>query len=50
VKGLRAWGGFEVDMTWKQGKLQSATIKNIAGTKCKVRYGNQIVSLQIKSG
>jgi alpha-L-fucosidase 2 len=50
VKGLRARGGFEVDIEWERGKLKSATIKNTSGTKCNVRYRNQIVSLQIKSG
>jgi alpha-L-fucosidase 2 len=50
IKGLRARGGFEVDIIWKQGKLKSATIKSITGTVCKVRYGNKTTSLQIKQG
>jgi alpha-L-fucosidase 2 len=50
VKGLRARGGFEVDIIWKQGKLKSATIKSITGTVCKVRYANKTASLQIKQG
>ena len=50
VKGLRARGGFEVDIRWKDGRLVAATIHSLAGEPCTVRYGKKTEKLNIERG
>jgi alpha-L-fucosidase 2 len=50
VKGLRARGGFECTIEWKNDKLLRATIKSTWGKVCTVRYGDQTVELTMKPG
>ena len=51
VTGLRARGGFEVDINWKDRRLTSATIRNISGSgSAKIRYGDTLTKLSLKPG
>ena len=51
ISGLRARGGYDVSIEWKDGKLVSASVKNISGNgQCKVRYGDKVVGVNLKKG
>jgi alpha-L-fucosidase 2 len=41
VKGLRARGGFEVDLAWDQGKLTRVSIQSLSDSPCVIQYANR---------
>jgi len=46
VSGLRARGGFTLDIAWKNGMLSEAYIKGSGDNSCIVRYGHKTVQIE----
>jgi alpha-L-fucosidase 2 len=50
VTGLRARGGFEVNIEWKDGKLVKAEIKSLLGNSCVVRANGKTTNYSPAKG
>ena len=52
IKGLRARGGYEVDIDWQDGKLTRATLRNVSSPigDCTVRYKSLVTKIAIPPG
>ena len=51
VTGLRARGAFDVEMTWREGRLTSATIRNLGETRdVRIRYSETLRRRTITKG
>ena len=44
MTGLRARGGFEVDLAWEQKHLSRVVIKSLNGNRCRVRAEGKFVT------
>jgi alpha-L-fucosidase 2 len=42
VRGLRARGGFQVDLDWSDGALESAVLLSDLGNKCLIRTDKRV--------
>lgn len=50
VKGLRARGGFTVDIKWEDGKIVAASLLSNIGGACKLKYADKEIELQTEKG
>ncbi len=48
--GLRARGGFEVDLRWADGRLRDVRLRSLRGNPCTVRYQDGTVDLTTRPG
>jgi len=50
IKGLRARGGFEIDIKWKVGTIEKVKIYSLSGLPCSVKLCQPHKKLKIKCG
>lgn len=50
ITGLRARGGFEIDLSWKNGTLDQSLVRSLNGHPCQVRYRDKVLQLRLRRG
>ena len=50
VSGLRARGGYAIDLRWRGGKLTSATVRNVNGSGTQIRYAGRQIPVTVPRG
>lgn len=50
IRGMRARGGFELDIDWDRGKLLRVVVRSFAGNECQLRYKDRQVNFKTQKG
>ena len=50
VTGIGARGGFRVDVTWRDGKVSSATVHSVGGTRTTLKYSQWSKTIALRAG
>lgn len=50
ISGLKGRGGFELDVTWENGKLLSVKVKSLLGNQLNLRYKSKTISRETTAG
>jgi alpha-L-fucosidase 2 len=50
ARGLRARGGIEVDLNWKDGAAQEVFLTSVGDRTVRVRYRDQVKPIDLKAG
>jgi len=46
VRGLKTYGGFEIDFSWKNGKVHKVKITSTLGGNCRLRLPNSLAAVK----
>jgi alpha-L-fucosidase 2 len=50
VQGVRARGGFELDIEWRDGRLVSVRVRGTPGGEARLRYGDTVRTVRVRKG
>lgn len=50
VKGLKARGNYDIEILWKEGRLEKISVRANTGQLCKLRYESNIISFVAEKG
>jgi alpha-L-fucosidase 2 len=50
IQGLRARGGFEIDLAWKNHRLQRADIRALFDNSCRIRWNGKALDKTLQAG
>lgn len=50
IKGLCARGGFEVDITWSDGRLKKGKLRSLLGKECRIACDGKIILVEDSDG